>query len=766
MTPEQTSSHDRSYDRRTFLAGTGAMVVAIGAPRLLNPKAAFAALEDDFPIGPALIDPAQIDSWVAIGGDGKVTIFTGKEEQGTGVATAQLQLAADELDVAMSSIKLIDSDTIRTPDQGTSSASQSLNTEFGRNGLRQALAEARLALLTMASAPLNAPVANLTVANGVVSVAGDASRSVSYASLIGGRKFNLAQTGKAVPKPFSAYKIVGKSVPRVEIPDIVFAQYTYVPDIHVPGMLYARVVRPPTLDSTLVRVNGFPGGDPKDLVKVVMKHNYVAVVSKTEWGAVQAALALKVTWKTAPLPSFANFYDDLVAQSPTTDQVVVNTNDVDQKLAAGAKTLTATYRYPLQMHGPLGASGSTAWVKDSTATVWTSTQGVYPLRAMLATALNLPAQNIRVIFVEGSGHYGMCGADNVSLDAAVISQAVGAPVRIQYTRADEHKWENYGSPFVWSMRGAVDATGANARVVAWDRAAWTATRGGRPGPPANLPSGILLGFPENPLPASPPPTPSQAPNIPDNPNSVPAYAIPSQRVITHTGQHTFLNAPLRAPSRIQNTFANESFMDELAHAAGADPVDFRLAHITDPRLAAVTNGAAQLARWEHRPAASKVGSGRLLTGRGISSANYEGGNGYCGVVVAVTVDTKTGKVTVDHAWAVQDSGPAVNPDGMRSQAEGGLLQGISRSLIEELKWNANGITSHDWVTYPVLRFNAVPPVFDFQIINRIDQPVLGAGEVLITNVPAAIANAIFDATGKRIRQVPFTPARVRAALTA
>jgi nicotinate dehydrogenase subunit B len=758
-----TTSQDRSFSRRAFLSGTGALIVAIGAPRLLNPKAAFAALEDDFPIGPASIDPNQIDSWVAIAGDGNVTIFTGKEEQGTGAATAQLQVAADELDVQLNKIRLIISDTSRTPDQGFSAGSQSLMTEFGPNGVRQACAEARAALLAMASARLNSPVSSLTVSNGVVSVAGNASRSVSYASLIGGKKFNLAETGKAVPKPFTAYKVVGTSVPRVEIPSIVFGSFTYTPDIRVPGMLYARVVRPPTLDSTLVKVGGFKGGTPKDLVRVVVKHNFVAVVSKSEWGAVRAAENLEVTWKTAPLPSFERFYDDLVAQSPTTDQVVVNTNDVDQTLASAAKKISATYKYPLQMHGPLGASASTAWVKDNTATVWTSSQGVYPLRALLATALNLPARNIRVIFVEGSGHYGMCGADNVSLDAAVLSQAIGAPVRVQYSRYDEHKWENYGAPYVWTLRGAIDTSGAQAKITAWDRAAWTATRGGRPGPPGNLPSGILLGFPEPPLPASPPPTPTSAPNVPDNPNSVPGYTIASQRVITHTGRHTFLNAPLRSPNRIQNTFANESFIDELAHAADADPVDFRIAHLTDPRLIAVTNAAAKLAGWEHRPSASKIGSGRFLSGRGISSVLYEGDNGYNSLVVAVTVDTKTGKVTVDHAWAAQDSGPAVNPNGMRAQAEGCVMQGISRALIEELKWGPDGITSRDWVTYPVIRFNAMPK-FDFQIISRTDQPVLGAGEVLITNVPAAIANAIFDATGKRLRRVPFTPARVRAAL--
>lgn len=760
-----THTQTNTFDRRKFLAGTGALVVAIGAPRLLNPKGAYAALADDFPLGPASVDPAQIDSWVAIGGDGRVTIFTGKEEQGTGVATATLQVAADELDVPMSSMTLIVSDTWRTVDQGFSSASVSLRTQYGPSGVRQACAEARAVLLAMASKTLDAPIGGLTVSKGVVSVTGNPSRSVSYANLIGDKKFNVAQTGKAVPKPFTAYKVVGKSVPRIEIPDIVFGKFTYVPDIHVPGMLHARVVRPPTLDSTLVSVDGFRQGKPKDLVRVVVKHNFVAVVSRSEWGAVAASRKLAVTWKTAPLPSLSRFYDDLRAQSPTRDQVVVDTGDVDQKLASATRNITATYRYPHQIHGPLGASASTAWVKDNTATIWTSSQGVYQLRGALATALNMPEKNVHVLFVEGSGHYGLCAADNASLDAAVISQAVGEPVRVQYTQADEHNSENFGPAYVWSLRGAVDTSGDKAKVTVWDRAAWTSARGNRPGPPGNLPSGILLGFPEPPLPGSPPQTPSQAPNIADNPNSVPSYRIPSQRVITHTGRHTFMTGPLRSPNRIQNTFANESFMDELAHTAGADPVNFRVDHLTDPRLVAVTQAAAKLASWEHRPSASKIGSGRYLSGRGISSVIYEGNNGYSGLVVAVTVDTKTGKIAVDHAWAAQDSGPAVNPDGMRAQAEGGLMQGISRALLEELKWGPKGIISRDWVSYPVVRFKAMPK-FDFQIINRLDQPVLGAGEVLITNVPAAIANAVFDATGKRMRQVPLTPARVKAALAA
>jgi CO/xanthine dehydrogenase Mo-binding subunit len=278
-------------------------------------------------------------------------------------------------------------------------------------------------------------------------------------------------------------------------------------------------------------------------------------------------------------------------------------------------------------------------------------------------------------------------------------------------------------------------------------------------------SGILMGFPETPLVQSTTLTPSQALNSVDGSNSAPHYIIPAARLTNHTVRRSFLSGPLRSPARIQNTFANESIVDELAHSLGADPVQFRIDNLQEPRLIAVIQLAAQMAKWQAGPAAAKVGTGRYLKGRGIAAMRYEGNLGYNALVVDVTVDTKTGKVAVDHAWSAQDCGPAMNPDGMKQQAEGCLIQGISRTLIEELKWKPDRITTYDWVTYPVIRFNAIPK-FDFQIIDRRDQPAVGAGEVLITNAPAAIGNAIFDATGKRLRQLPFTPARVRAALSA
>jgi CO/xanthine dehydrogenase Mo-binding subunit len=525
-------------------------------------------------------------------------------------------------------------------------------------------------------------------------------------------------------------------------------------------MVHARVVRPPTLDSTLEQVVGFRGGHPPGLIKVVVLHNFVAVVAEREEQAIDAAQALQAKWQTAPLPDWNHLYGDLQRQSPTTDRVLIDTGGVEAALAGAAQKLEVNYRYPIQMHGSMGASAAVASVQGQTATVWSSTQGVFQLRAAIATALNLPEQNVRVVYVEGSGCYGLNGADNSALDAAVISQQVGKPVRVQYMRADEHKWENYGTPYLHRMRGGIDANG---NLVAWDYQAWTASRGGRPGPPANLATGILLGLPENPLAKSPPPTPTSRPNTVDNSNSGPSYVIPQQRLRSHSGVHSFMAGPLRSPNRIQNTWANESFVDELAHLAGRDPVEFRLAHLKDQRLIECIQLAAKMADWQARPAASKIQSGRFKTGRGFSAMLYEGNNGYNAAVFQVTVDTKTGKVAVDECWSAQDCGPALNPDGMRAQAEGCLMQTISRSLIEELKWGPDGIASVDWESYPVARFLDMPKLH-FQIVDRKDADVMGAGEVLITNGPAAIANAIFDATGKRIRQVPFTPARVRRLL--
>jgi nicotinate dehydrogenase subunit B len=760
----ELTAQPRKFDRRKFVVGSGALVVAIGTPRLLNPKAAFAQATE-LPIGPALVDPLQVDSWLAIKGDGTVILQSGKEELGTGTVTTAMQVVADELDVSFDKIRSVIADTWTTPNQGVTAGSQSSPTNFTTaNGVRQAAAEARAALLGLAATALGQPVSNLTVKDGVITPKNGGAQT-TYAALVGNKKINAPITGKAVPKSFFDYKVVGTSVPRVDIPEKVFGKFTFNGDIRLPGMAFVRVVRPPTYDSTLVAIDGFPHKIP-GLIKVVVKKNWVAVVAEREEQAAQAASSLKVRWSVAPLPNFSTFHQDLVntPAANMTNRVLINTFDTDAKLAGAAKTVTAEYRYPIQMHGPMGASSAAAWVQGNTAVLWTHTQNVWAERTMVSQATGIPAQNIRVIFVEGSGVYGLSGADNAGLDAIMASQATGRPVRVQYTRSDDHKWENYGQPYVHKIKGGLDASG---KIVAWDSESWTTSRGGRPGPPASTPSGVLMGFPENPLAASPAPTPSQAPYTVDGSNNAPSYITGAERIVTHTAKLSFFHGPLRSPNRIQNTWAYEQFVDELAHAAGKDPLAFRVAHLKDQRLIDVFNLAAKQANWQPKVANSKPGSDRILKGRGIAGMIYEGDNGYNAAVADITVDTKTGKIAVTAVYSGQDCGPVLNPRGMAMQAEGCAMQAISRTLKEELKWGPNGVTSKDWETYPVIRFNEMPSTFKFQAIDRKDaDKAMGAGEVLITSLPPAIANAFFDATGARIRDMPLTPAKVRAALKA
>jgi len=760
----EITAQPRKFDRRKFVVGSGALVVAIGSPRLLNPKAAFAAATD-FPIGPAVVDPLQVDSWLAIKGDGTVVLNSGKEELGTGTVTTAMQVVADELDVPMDKIRAVIADTWTTVNQGVTAGSQSSPTNFTTvNGVRQAAAAARAALLNLASTALGQPVSNLQVKDGIVSPKNGGAQT-TYAALVGNKKINATITGKETPKSFFDYKVVGTSVPRVDIPEKVFAKFTFNGDIRLPGMAYVRVVRPPTIDSQLVAIDGFPHKVP-GLIKVVVKKNWIAVVAEREEQAAQAAASLKVRWNVAPLPNFSTFHQDLVNMpaSSMTNRVLIDTFDTDAKLAAAAKKVEAEYTYPIQMHGPMGASSAAAWVQGNTAVVWTHTQNVWAERTMVATATGIPAQNIRVIFVEGSGVYGQSNADNAGLDAIIASQATGRPVRVQYTRADDHKYENYGQPYVHRIKGGLDASG---KIVAWDSESWTTSRGSRPGPPANIPSGVLMGFPETPLAASPAPTPSLAPYTVDGSNNAPSYITGAERIRTHTAKLAFFHGPLRSPNRIQNTWAYEQFVDELAHTAGQDPLAFRIAHLKDQRLIDVFNLAAKQANWQPKVANSKQGTGTLLKGRGIAGMIYEGDNGYNAAVADVTVNTKTGKITVDGVYSGQDCGPVLNPRGMQMQAEGCAMQAISRTLKEELKWGPNGVTSKDWETYPVIRFNEMPATFKFQAIDRKGaDKAMGAGEVLITSLPPAIANAVFDATGVRFRSMPLTPAKVRAGLKA
>jgi nicotinate dehydrogenase subunit B len=760
--------------RREFLKTSGALVVSFSAISALEP---LGLAQGPFDTHASHVDPARLDSWIAVNADGTVTAYTGKCDLGQGMQTAQMQLVAEEIAVPFERVHLIQCDTEVCPDQGTTSGSQSTPTNFNSRNLAQAAATAREALLALASTRLGIPADQLTAADGIVSATADGSKRVSYGDLVAGRKFDLPMDPRAKRKPAADWRVLGKPVPRVDMPAMVTGQFEFVHNVRVPNMLHGAVVRPPEVGATLVRVDegsvaGMPG-----VVKVVVKKNFVGVVAEKPWQARQAAAKLAATWTPGiGLPDQRTYFDHLRAQ-PSRDAYVVKAADVDETLAKAATVVKATYLHPFQMHGAMGTSCAVADVQGGKATIWSPTQSAYPTRSGVAMLLGVPVDSVRVVFTRGAGCYGINGADTVSYDAALLSQAVGKPVRVQLSRKDEHAWENYGFPYVIDQRAGVDADGT---IVVWDYEAWFASRGGRPGydTPGNVITGMLAGY--APMAFTPRGAAEPAGEFRNGSNAAPSYVsgrvagraggagtIASERVLTHTVDSPFFTGPLRSPSRLQNTFAHESLIDEIAAHVKADPVAYRLRHLRDPRLKEVISAAAKAAHWEPRPSPNgRNARTGVAAGRGMSAVAYEGTNGYVAMVAEVEVDQTTGAIATKRLFLAQDCGPVSNPDGMKNQIEGGALQGLSRALGEEVTWDDRKVTSVDWRTYHSLSLGFAVPSVESVLINRTDVPATGAGETAITIVAAAIGNAIFDATGARIRRVPFTPDHVKAALAA
>jgi nicotinate dehydrogenase subunit B len=549
--------------------------------------------------------------------------------------------------------------------------------------------------------------------------------------------------------------------------------------VRLPGMLHGRVVRPPEVGATVAGVEEGSVRQISGLVKVVRRGNFVGVVTEKQAQAVLAARQLKVTWNPGTrLPAQRTFYDHMRKQ-PSRDVLAVDSKDVEQKLAGAHRVVRATYAYPYQMHGSVGGSCAVADVKPDQATVWSATQSAYPTRSIVAKLLGMSIEGVRVIYVRGSGCYGLNGADTVSFDAAVMSQAVGKPVRVQLSRQDEMAWENFGSACVIDQRVGIDSNGT---IVAWEFENWVASRGSRPGydRPGNVITGMLLGY--EPEPITPRTAAEPKGELRNRDNAAPSYiagcvggkcggagTVRSERVLSHTVPSPFFTGPLRSPLRMQNTFAHECFMDELSASARADPVAFRLQHLRDPRLMEVLKSAANAAKWDPQPARqpNRARTG-IVSGRGIACVAYEGNNGYGALVAEVSVDVESGRVRPTKFFAAVDCGLISNPDGLRNQTEGGILQGMSRSLMEEVTWDDKRVTSKDWKTYqsPFLDLVLELPTIEISLLNRTDVPATGAGETIITVVPAAIGNAICNATGARLREVPFTADRVKAALSA
>jgi CO/xanthine dehydrogenase Mo-binding subunit len=768
-----TTTTNTGLSRREFLTRSGVLVVTFSMAPLLEP---LASGQGQFDTHMSHIDPARLDSWIAVGADGMVTAYTGKCDFGQGMYTAQTQLIAEELCVPIDRVHLIQCDTSVTPDQGTTSGSQSTPTNFNNSDLAQAAATAREALINMAARNLEVPANLLTASNGFISAKG--GRRVSYGELIVGKKFNLALDLKAKRRPPSEWTVLGKPVPSLDIEALMTGQSEFVHNVHVPGMLHGRVVRPPAVGATVVNVDEGSVRGISGLAKVVVRKNFIGVIAEKQSQAITAAAKLKVVWTSGiGLPAQKDVYD-YIRKQPSRDVLMVDSQDVGQQLAQAATVLKATYFHPYQAHGSIGASCAVADVRAGKATIWSSTQSVYPTRAGVAMLAGLPVEDVRVIFVRGSGCYGLNGADAVSYDAALLSHAVQRPVRVQLSRADEMAWgENYGAACVIDQRAGVDATGT---IVAWECEPWSVSFGGRPGydHPGNVITGALAGY----MPQTVAPQAASQPSgeLQNGNNAVPSYmvgcvggkcggtgSVRSERVLTHTVKSPFFTGPLRSPLRLQNTFAHECFMDELSAHAKADPVAYRLRHLRDPRIVDVVKAAAQAAKWDARPSPkSGLRRGQIANGRGIACVAYEGDNGYVALIAEVDVDVESGRVQAKRFVVAQDCGPISNPAGVRNQIEGGVLQGLSRALSEEVTWDNRQITSTNWRTYHSLPLGIDVPAIDCVLINRSDVEASGAGETAITVVAAAIGNAIFDATGARLRQVPFTAVRVKAALEA
>jgi nicotinate dehydrogenase subunit B len=755
--------------RREFLHGAGALIVSfrsVGHGMLQERQGQFGAHASH-------IDPDKLDSWIAVNADGTVTACTGKCDLGQGIFTAQTQLIAEELCVRLESVKLVQCDTAVTPDQGSTSGSQSTPTNFNVQDLALAAATAREALLNMAAAHLGEVARRLTAKDGAVTAPD--GRRVAYAELIGTKKFNLPIDQQARRRSPSEWTVLGKAVPGLDHPALATGTFEFVQNVRVPGMLHGRVVRPPEMGAKLLSVDEASVRDIAGLAKVVVRGDFVGVVAQTQFAALQAARQLVCRWSPGPaLPPQKTFFEHL-QQLPSHDELLVDSGDISASMAGAHRVLRARYTYPYQMHGSVGSSCAVADVQADRATVWSPTQSVYPTRNCIAMLLNRPPDSVRVIFVRGSGCYGLNGADAVSFDAAVLSEAVGRPVRLQYTRQDEMMWENFGNACVIEHRAGLGKDGA---IIAWDRENWIANRGSRPGydRPGNVISGMLLGYePESiePAPAKPPTR-----KLRNSSNTVPEYfagcaggacngsgSVESERVLTHTVASPFYTGPLRSPLRIQNTFANECFIDELAAVANVDPVEYRLRHLRNERLRGVVMAAARAAQWKPFSSGGRA-VGNEVMGRGFACVAYEGDNGYAALVVDIGVDRTTGILRPAKFTIALDCGPISNPDGLRNQVEGGLLQGMSRALVEEVTWDAKRVTSVDWEGYTSLRLDYEIPQIEVVFVVPDNVRATGAGETSITVTPAALGNAIFNATGARLRHLPFTPTRMLAALKA
>jgi nicotinate dehydrogenase subunit B len=728
-----------SVARRDFLKTGGALVVTFSLSAGTAPVAGQNATVKT-------VAADQVDGFLAIDAKGNVTVFSGKVDLGTGIRTAMAQIAAEELSVPLDRVTVVQGDTLLTPDQGITFGSLSI--QNGGMQIRQAAATARQALVTEGAAKLGLNKDAVVVKDGIVSAkAGD--KAVPYAALVGGKDFRLAVDAKAPTKDPKDYSIVGKPVARLDIPDKVTGRYTYMHDFRRQGMLHARVVRPAGMKATLMSWNDFDCRKIAGYVGPIKKDNFLAVLARSEWGAIAASRAIDTKWSDwAGLPDQSKLWEVVRSTKVAKDEDLQKVGDAGEALKTpNAKIISASYDFAIHTHGSIGPSCAVAEYADGKLTVWTASQQTHLLRKQIALMLGMKPDDVRCIYIEGSGCYGRNGHEDAAADAALIAKETGVPVRVQWMREEEHGWDPKGPPTLHDFKAAVDSQG---NVVGWQSEVFIPDR------PKDIVVALLpaelAGLPTEP---SHPGNIFQAMAIP--------YTFPNIRAVAHWLAETpFRPSWIRTPGRMQNTYGNECFVDEIVAATGADPLEFRLKNMKDPRGAELLQALAVLASWKPRKARAEV-SGNVARGRGLAYVKYELVRTYVGAVADVEVDLSTGKVRVTKFHVAHDCGQIINPDGLRNQIEGNVIQTVSRTLIEEVKFDRSHVTSVDWATYPILRFPDVPDVA-IKLMERQSEKPWGAGEPTAAVVPAAIANAIYNATGARVRSVPFTPDKVQAAL--
>jgi len=738
--------------RREFLKTGGALVIgfSLGEPVSAQERGASAttAAVRGTVAGPP--DARQIDTWLAVHADNTATVYIGFAELGQGASTALLQIAAEELDLDMSQLSSVGLDTNVTPNQGGTYSSAAINR--GGPQVRTAAAEARLALLQLASKSLNTPVDQLSISKGVVSASGVPGRSVTYGELVGDKPFQLPFTGSAPVKPVASYSIVGKSPVRKEVPDKVSGKYVYMQHVRLPGMLHGRVVRPRgqsaygagakvlSIDEASIRT--IPGA------RVVRRGDFVGVVAASEWDAIRAAQQLKVTWNSTPtLPGTDGLHAKMRA-GKSDESIVRERGNIAGAFGSAAHVVTQTCLGPYQSHAPFGPNCAVADVTGDSALVMCSTQDIYTLRTALGRILGIPADRVRVQYYEGSGTYGHSCHDDAAQAAAILSKEVGKPVRLQFMRWDELGWDNYGPAHLGEARAAANADG---KIVAYEYQGWqhswitieTSDQLAQGTAAAERPGVGAQGI--NPL------------------TLASMYEIPNLKLVNHrvNGLEYLKGAWLRSPLDLSMSFASEQAIDQLAYLLKLDPYEFRKRNMTDVRWLGVLDAVANASKWTPRQAASKLSNAKVVTGRGIGIGTHLAS--YGAAVAEIEVNKETGRVVAKHIYGAIDAGLAVNPGNIENQISGQLVQTASRMFKEEVTFNTTNVTSLDWNSYRLLRFDECPEVTPI-VVQRLNERSTGAGEEVMAGAAAAIANAFFDATGVRMSQFPFTSTRVLAAL--